>query len=549
MRLRGGPQGFWPGCLLALLGAAGCTSIPAVAPADFAAHPAVASREFRASESVEIHANEPAMDPDTIEPGDLFDRIRDGFRLADVRHPSVEQEVTWYANHPDYLDRTFRRSERYLHYVVGEIEARGMPLELALLPVVESAYNPVAYSRARAAGLWQFIPGTGVRYGLKQNWYYDGRRDVIESTRAALDYLTFLSNEFDGDWLLAIAAYNAGEATVARQVAINQRANKPIDFFSLALPRETRAYVPKLLAMRRIVANPLAHNLQFAPISDRPYFAMVHTGGQIQLDVAQKLVDLPEEEFVALNPGFKHGVTDPEGPHRLLVPVDRSERLMAGLSSLPPAERVRVVSHRVRPGETLGAIARRYDVSIEALRTANKLRGNTIHSGQELVVTAYPGKIAAMREVTATSRLAPRTPGAAATTAAIEPVAAAQEAQGSSSHTVKAGDTLWSIAQSHGITLDALAAQNEIGTNAPLAIGKKLEIPASATLAANEAPAPRLQPLTYTVKRGDTLSRIARNFKVAVDDILSWNKLRSAHDLKPGQRLVMYVQDRRRLGG
>ena len=545
MQLRGNPLRAWLGGLAALFAVAGCTSIPAVTPADFVPHPVVASREFRANDSVEIHANEPAMDPDSIEPGDLFDRIRDGFRLADVRHPSVEQEVAWYASHPDYLDRTFRRSERYLHYVVEELEARNMPLELALLPVVESAYNPVAYSRARAAGLWQFIPGTGVRYGLKQNWYYDGRRDIIESTRAALDYLTFLANEFDGDWLLAIAAYNAGEANVARQIAINQRANKPTDFFSLALPRETRAYVPKLLAMRRIVADPLAHNLQFAPIADRPYFAMVHTGGQIQLDVAQKLTELPEEEFVALNPGFKHGVTDPEGPHRLLVPVDRSERLTAGLASLPPTERVRIVSHRVRAGETLGAIARRYDVSIEALRTANKLRGNTIHQGQELVVTAYPGKIAAMREVTAANRSSAPGPAAAAS----ERMVAAPEAQVTGSHTVKQGDTLWSIAQSHGISLDALAAQNEIGTDATLAIGKKLEIPAAATLAASEASAPRLQSMTYTVKRGDTLSRIARTFKVAVADILSWNKLRSAHDLKPGQRLVMFIEDRRRLGG
>ena len=545
MQFRGRMNGLWLGSLLALWGAAGCSSLPAVKPPDSIAHPAVASREFHTNDSVEIQADEPAMDAGRIEPGDLLDRIREGFLLADSRHPSVDQEVAWYASHPDYLDRTFRRSERYLHYIVGELEARGMPLELALLPVVESAYNPVAYSRARAAGLWQFIPGTGVRYGLKQNWYYDGRRDVIESTRAALDYLTVLSNEFDGDWLLAIAAYNAGEASVARQIAANQRANKPIDFFSLALPRETRAYVPKLLAMRRIVANPLAHNLQFAPIADRPYFAMVHTGGQIQLDVARKLVDLPEEEFVALNPGFNHGVTDPEGPHRLLVPVDRTERLMAGLLSLPPTERVRVVSHRVRPGETLGAIARRYDVSIEALRTANRLRGNTIHSDQELVVTAYPGKIAAMRKITAANR----SPAAATAMAVAEPFAVAREAQKRSSHTVKQGDTLWSIAQSHGITLDALATQNEIGTGTTLAVGKKLEIPASATLAASEAATPRLQPLTYTVKPGDTLSRIARTFKVAVNDILNWNKLRSAHDLKPGQRLVMYIEDRRRLGG
>ncbi len=517
---------------LVLLVATGCTSVPVVSETDF--RPAIAEREFHPAESVQIDANEPVMDPDRIQAGDLFERIREGFTLTDSRHPSVEREVAWYASHPDYLDRTFRRSERYLHYIVEELDARGMPLELALLPVVESAYNPVAYSRARAAGLWQFIPATGVHYGLKQNWYYDGRRDVIESTRAALDYLTFLANEFNGDWLLAIAAYNAGEANVARQIAINERANKPTDFFSLALPRETQAYVPKLLAMRRIVANPLAYNLQFAPIPDQPYFVTVHTGGQIQLDVAQKIADLPEEEFVALNPGFKHGVTDPEGPHRLLVPVDRNERLIAGLSNLPPQERVRVVNHRVRPGETLGAISRRYDVSVEALRKANRLKGNTIHAGQDLVITAYPERIAALGAI----------PSQPATKTAARGGGSAQQR-----YTVRQGDTLWSIAQSYGVSLGALAARNELGANEPLAIGRKLEIPAAATLAATDPAATNLQIMTYTVKSGDTLSRIARTFSVAVADLLSWNKLRSAHELKPGQRLVMYVDDNRRLGG
>ena len=187
--------------------------------------------------------------------GDLFERMRAGFVLDDVDHATVEREVRWFASHPTYLDRTFKRGERYLYHIVNEIEARKMPLELALLPVVESAFNPVAYSRARASGLWQFIPGTGRRYDLKQNWYYDGRRDVIAATSAALDYLEFLSEEFDGDWLLAVAAYNCGEANIARAVKRNRAAGKPTDFFSLKLPRETRAYVPKLLAMRRIVTT------------------------------------------------------------------------------------------------------------------------------------------------------------------------------------------------------------------------------------------------------------------------------------------------------
>jgi membrane-bound lytic murein transglycosylase D len=227
--------------------------------------------------------------------GDLFERIRKGYSLSDVDHPSVDMELRWFVNHPDYLDRTFKRGERYLHHIVGEIEARGMPLELALLPVVESAFNPVAYSRARASGLWQFISETGRRYGLKQNWYYDGRRDVIASTNAALDYLQFLADEFGGDWLLAIAAYNCGEARVAREVKKNLRAGKPTDYFSLKLPRETRAYVPKLLAMRRIVGDPTSHGLAFAPIPNAPYFVKVDVGGQLDLHVAAELADLPKE--------------------------------------------------------------------------------------------------------------------------------------------------------------------------------------------------------------------------------------------------------------
>ncbi|HKU14489.1 MAG TPA: transglycosylase SLT domain-containing protein, partial [Steroidobacteraceae bacterium] len=289
--------------------------------------------------------------------GDLFERIRTGFVMDDVEHDAVEREVRWFSSHPAYLDRTFKRGERYLYHIVSEIEARKMPLELALLPVVESAFNPVAYSRARASGLWQFIPGTGRRYDLKQNWYYDGRRDVIAATDAALDYLQFLSEEFEGDWLLAVAAYNCGEANIARAVERNRKAGKPTDFFSLKLPRETRAYVPKLLAMRRIVNNPAAHGLEFAPIPNEPYFVKIDVAGQIDLHVAAELAELAPEELLALNPAFNHWVTDPDGPYELLVPVDRQTRFTEAIAALPPEKRVRVVYHHVRKGDTLGGIA------------------------------------------------------------------------------------------------------------------------------------------------------------------------------------------------
>ncbi|HEY4367228.1 MAG TPA: LysM peptidoglycan-binding domain-containing protein [Steroidobacteraceae bacterium] len=460
-------------------------------------------------------------------PSDLFERIRTGFALSDMDDDAIDSEERWFATHPAYLDRTFKRGERYLYHIVNELEARKMPLELALLPVVESAFNPVAYSRARASGLWQFIPDTGRRYGLKQNWYYDGRRDVVAATSAALDYLQALVDEFDGDWLLAIAAYNCGEANVARAVDRNRAAGKPIDFFSLKLPRETRAYVPKLLAMRRIVADPTAHGLAFAPIDNEPYFAKVETAGQIDLHVAAELANVPQDELIALNPAFNHWVTDPDGPHNLLVPADREAQLIAGLANLPPEKRVRVVYHHVRPGDTLGGIADKYGVSVNSLRAANKIRGTMIRPGQDLLVTASPGMTMASLE--REDEIAPSTRKAG-------------------KHVVRRGDTLWSIAKARGVSMDRLASTNGLKSSETLSVGQVLEVPASATLASTNPSSVGSQPLTYMVRAGDTLSRIAQQFRVSIAQILGWNGLKHSSVIKPGQRLVMYVDDRRRAG-
>lgn len=460
------------------------------------------------------------------EAGDLFERIRKGYAISDVDHPSVDLELRWYVNHPDYLDRTFKRGERYLHYIVGEIEARNMPLELALLPVVESAFNPVAYSRARASGLWQFIASTGRRYGLKQNWYYDGRRDVIASTNAALDYLQFLANEFDGDWLLAIAAYNCGEARVAREVERNRHAGKPTDYFSLKLPRETRAYVPKLLAMRRIVGDPTAHGLAFAPIPNKPYFAKVDVGGQLDLQVAAELADLSKEELLALNPAFNHWVTDPDGPHYILVPVDREERFLAGIAALPPEERVRVVYHRVRRGDTLGEIASKYGVSVAALKAANNIRGTLIHPGQDLLVTAAPKGM---------------------TLAAAADETPVRRQPSTDKHVVRRGDTLWSISRRHGVSLDRLANANGLSRSDTLSIGQVLSIPGTAQLASNDTGSVR-RSSTYVVRKGDSLSSIADRFRVRLSDLLGWNNLTKRSIIRPGQRLVMYIDESRRAG-
>ena len=464
----------------------------------------------------------------TVGPGaataeDLFARIRNGFTLVDIDRPEIDRELNWYASHPAYLDRTFKRGERYLYYIVNELEARKMPLELALLPVVESAFNPVAYSRARASGLWQFIPATGRRFGLKQNWYYDGRRDVMAATRAAMDYLQFLAEEFDGDWLLAVAAYNCGENAVARAVARNAAAGKPTDFFSLKLPKETRAYVPKLMAMRRLVADPASQGLAFAPIANQPYFAKVDIGGQMDLQVAAELVELPKEELLALNPAFNHWVTDPDGPHHLLVPVSHETRLAEAMAALPPEKRVRVVYHRVRSGDTLGEIADKYGVSVAALKTSNKIRGTTIHPGQDLLITAAPR---GMDTRVAYSESEPRT--------------TTRRSNSSGKHIVRRGDTLWSIARAHSITMDRLASTNGLQRNSTLSVGQVLAIPGTATLASTDAGAIAAEPTTYVVRRGDTLSRIATKFRVSMSDLLGWNRLDSTSVIKPGQRIVMY---------
>src|SRR5215472_3803727 len=267
---------------------------------------------------------------DPAQYGDLFDRIRAGFRLEDgSEHAAVDQQLRWYVSNPDYLQRAFGRADLSLYYIVTELERRGMPLELALLPVVESAFEPYAYSRARASGLWQFIPGTGSKYGLKQDWWYDGRRDIVESTRAALDYLQSLHDEFNGDWLLAIAAYNCGEALVERAVEMNQGAGRPVDFWDLWLPRETKAYVPKLLAMKRLVQDPEANGLAFSPIPNQPYFTRVSTVSQINLKLAAEIAGVTPDELYELNPAFHRFATDPAGPHSLLLPVDAAQTFSA----------------------------------------------------------------------------------------------------------------------------------------------------------------------------------------------------------------------------
>ena len=305
----------------------------------------------------------------TMAPANLWDRIRKGFGLNDVNSPLVQQQIDWFAGHPDYIKRTVERSSRYLHYIVEEVQKRGMPTEIALLPVIESAFNPVAYSRAHASGIWQFIPSTGKLYGLQQNFWYDGRRDVMAATNAALDYLEKLYDMF-GSWDLALAAYNWGEGAVSRAIAKNTARGLPGDYQSLTMPSETRYYVPRLQAVKSIVANPAQYGLTLAEIPNRPYFATVTTSRHMDMRLAAKLADTPLEEFMSLNPGYSRPVIRASGEQTLLVPTAKAETFRLNLLS-HGEPLVSWQAYELKKGDTLERVAARYNITIAQLRQIN----------------------------------------------------------------------------------------------------------------------------------------------------------------------------------
>jgi membrane-bound lytic murein transglycosylase D len=466
---------------------------------------------------------------------DLFDRMRAGFALDEVQEPAIDQQLAWLEHNPDYLERVFQRGQRYMYHVITEVEARGMPTEFALLPVVESAYEPFAYSASRAAGLWQFIPATGVRFGLKQDWWYDGRRDVIESTRAALDYLQELHDEFNGDWLLAIAAYNVGEQWVERAIANNKALGKPADFWHINLPAETRAYVPKLLALKRLMAEPERYGLAFAPIPNEPYFAVIDTDSQIDLKIAAHLAGTSYDELVALNPGYNRWATDPSGPARMLVPIDNADAYEAALKTLAPEDRVRFMTHEVARRETLPMIAKRYGTSVAVLEKINDLNGNRVVPGQSLKVPQVG------------AQLADKVLLAAARVDRPETDTAGGRNQRQIVYRVRAGETLSSIARRNNMPVGTLARLNNMASGDTLMKGQRLIIKTGARHSRGEGVESGRR-VVYTVRRGDTVFSIARQFQVSAGQFKTWNGINQRHGIKAGKRVVLYVDSNRQQG-
>ena len=467
-------------------------SEPQASPAATPPEPALDATRLPPFDGQRVELREPtrgvAKVDRTEKPADLWQRIRQGFSMPDLDGQIVSQQTAWYAARPDYLRRTLDRSRRYMHHIVEELERRNMPMEIALLPMVESSFNPMAYSRAHASGLWQFIPGTGKRYELAQNWWYDARRDIVASTSAALDYLQDIY-EMHGDWHLALASYNWGENAVARAVEKNKAAGQPTDFFSLSMPAETRNYVPKLQALKNIVASPEAFGLTLDPIPNQPYFATVTKTRDIDVTLAAKLAEMPVEEFIALNPGFNRPLIPVSVNPRIVLPADKVTVFHANLQNYDESKLVSWQSYAPKPGEKLEAIARRFNVSLGQLREVNGITPRTRGTPSLLVVPLNGATVPTARLPIMYAPPIP-VPGARSTV-----------------HTVKAGETLASIAARYRVSAEDLRRWNKVGR---LATGQRLTIQgAPATRAAQKGrPVSKpTKPQVRPVKKGKKITK------------------------------------------
>jgi membrane-bound lytic murein transglycosylase D len=465
----------------------------------------------------------------------LWQRIKTGYGMPELDSPTTAVHESWYASRPEYVKRMVGRSQKYLYHIVEEVQKRGMPTEIALLPMVESAFNPKAYSTSKASGIWQFIPSTGKHFGLKQDWWVDNRRDVTAATDAALTYLQKLHVMF-GTWDLALAAYNAGEGTVMRAIERNRKKGLPTDYQSLNLPAETKNYVPKLQAVKNIVTNPERYGLEIQPIANQPYFTRVSAPKQIDASLAARLAGVSQDEFVSLNPEYNRPVLTATGDnHEILLPMGAGETFTTNLAAYDKPL-VSWQTYYAKRGERMDNIARKFGVSPAHLRDVNDISTKgKLKSARQLMVPAQGEST----EIALTTE---------------EPVAQAEDSSGdeaptSKRHVVKKGETLKVIARRYGISSKQLLADNHLKTT-KLKKGQVLLVKAGSgthVAQSDRTVKSRTTKATskkthYVVRRGDTLDEIARKFDVATNDLQRWNNLRGTH-ITPGRKLKILKTD------
>ena len=455
----------------------------------------------------------------------LWDRLRAGLQLEELDSPLIKVHADWYAKRPDYVARMLDRSRRYLYHIVEEVQKRDMPMEIALLPMVESAFNPQAYSRSHAAGIWQFIPSTGKNFGLKQNTWYDGRRDVTAATQAALDYLEKLHGDF-GSWELALAAYNCGEGCVSRAIKRNAAQGKPTDYLSLPLPPETRHYVPKLMAIKQLVLSPENFGVELVDIPNAPYFTQVSlNAGAMDVNSAARLAGLSVDEFLSLNPAFPRKLIKAGSEISVLVPVEHAEVFQSNLDS---GEWDSWEPVTAKKGMSVAEIAEQFGTTPERIADHNQLHLRNGRLVKDQVILAPLNNIEESELPAATWQ---------------EAEADAKQATGTPAkyYVVRKGGTVEYLARKLGVKASDIKRWNKLKSS-KLRAGQRLVVrPATsgapsvkqASTSGKSAVSTR-----YTVRRGDTLYSIANRFKVSVSELKTWNKLRSSQ-LQAGKQLTI----------
>jgi len=495
----------------------------------------ISNSELKKSPALDLSGHcliaEAELKNDPVAYDDLMLQIRSELNLSFPINRRVQNQLRWYANHPNYLKRTFKRGSPFLYLISKEVKKHKLPMELALLPIVESAFDPFAYSYGRASGIWQFVPWTGKRYGMKLNWWYDGRRDVGVSTKGALKYLNRLYKMFNQDWMLALAAYNSGEGNVLKAIKENRRKHRPVNFWSLNLPEETKAYVPKLLALSELVRHPQKYNLKFEPISNKPFLEKIKIGSQIDLGLAAKMAQLNIKDIYKYNAAFNRWATDPDGPHYLYIPVDKASIFRRNLKKVPPQKRIKWVRYRVKTGDSLSTIAHKFRTSKKLIMSVNRMSKNLIRIGQKLMI---PSATRSMKQYTLSSdsRLAR--------------IKSRRHKGKKITYKVKSGDSMWDLSRKYHVNIRKFAQWNGMATTDKLKVGRVLNIwvdnknPLAATLHFKNGPG-KTRKIHYRVRSGDSLARISQKFKVAIKDLLRWNRLNPKKYLQPGQSIMMKV--------
>ena len=445
-------------------------------------------------------------------PIDIWERIR---RELTIKIPNDQIAATSIYRERLYknqsaVNRISKSGQRYLFHTLSRAQELDLPVELALLPFVESEFDPYAKSVDGATGIWQFMPATGKEWGLKSNWWYDGKKDVLASTEAALKFLSYLHQKFDEDWLLAMAAYNTGPTRVNRAIRKNKMQDKGIRFWDLDLPKETTAYVPKLLVLCELINNPKSFEVNLPSIANRPYFQRVKIPGQLDLMQAADLAGLKPETIYELNPGFNQWATDPSGPHYLLLPVGVSDRFVTQLESLDENDLVRWDRYKIRKGDSLSRIASRYKIEVAVLKEINGMNDDLIIAGKEIMVprgSAWADKQSPREQL----------------------------------YIVLKGDTLWNISKKFKVSIEDLVLWNELNLEKPLQINQEIKIFSRYERIRQDLPSRELRTMLYPVKSGDTISRIASKFEISPQKIQEWNEIEDVSKIFPGQVLKLFL--------